>query len=129
PIWIGIFEANSIMIALNKIKVPRPLTHDLAVNLINKLEGQLELIIISGLKEGIYFAELNIRVKNELIKIDARPSDSIAIAVRLDVPIFVNETLIELMVNLEEFKSKIVDEHLKTILDNLREDDFGKYKM
>ncbi len=129
PIWIGIFEANSIMIALNKIKVPRPLTHDLAVNLINKLEGQLELIIISGLKEGIYFAELNIKVKDELIKIDARPSDSIAIAVRLDVPIFVNETLIELMVNLEEFKSKIVDEHLKTILDNLREDDFGKYKM
>ncbi len=129
PIWIGIFEANSIMIALNEIKVPRPLTHDLVVNLIEKLNGKLESIVISGLKEGIYFAELNIKVKDELIKIDARPSDSIAIASRCDIPIFVDDALVELMVNLEEFKSKIIDEHLKTILDNLRVDDFGKYKM
>ncbi|HDS09083.1 MAG TPA: bifunctional nuclease family protein [Firmicutes bacterium] len=129
PIWIGIFEANSIMIAINNIQITRPLTHDLMIDLISKLGGALESIYITSVKDGVYYAEIQLRREEEVIKIDARPSDSIALAVRKQVPIFISKELEMSMVGLDEFRSKIVDEHLKSILDNLKEDDFGKYKM
>lgn len=129
PIWIGVFEANSIMIAINNIKLPRPLTHDLIISMLTDLKAKIKQINITGLKEGVYFAEVILKKGKKELKIDSRPSDSIAIAIRAEAPIYIDPGLESSMIKLEEFRSRIIDEHLKTILDNLKEDDFGKYKM
>ena len=88
PIVIGLFEATSIDRRVRDQQTPRPLTHDLLINTIGKLGGELQDIFISELKGNTYFAKLRIRHEGELIEVDSRPSDAIAVAVTLDVPIY-----------------------------------------
>jgi uncharacterized protein len=95
PIVIGIFEATSIDRRVKGIQSPRPLTHDLLANVIDNLGGDLQDIFISELSEHTYFAKLRIRKEGELIEVDCRPSDAIALAVTAKVPIFVAEGVIE----------------------------------
>ncbi len=95
PIVIGIFEATSIDRRVKGIQSPRPLTHDLLANVIDNLGGDLQDIFISELSEHTYFAKLRIRKDGELIEVDCRPSDAIALAVTAKVPIFVAEGVIE----------------------------------
>jgi hypothetical protein len=96
PILIGIFEATSIDRRVKSVQTPRPLTHDLLVNIIEQLGGELQDVVISELKEHTYFALLRIRKDGELIEIDARPSDAIAVAVTADppLPIYVAEEVL-----------------------------------
>ena len=94
PIVIGIFEATSIDRRVRNIPTPRPLTHDLVANVIEQLGGELQDIVISELVEHTYFAKLRIRSDGELIEVDCRPSDAIALAVTAKVPIFVNEDVL-----------------------------------
>jgi bifunctional DNase/RNase len=97
PIVIGIFEATSIDRRVKGYQTPRPLTHDLIVSVVEQLAGELDSVVISDLREGTYFAELRVRNNGELIEIDARPSDAIAVAVTCDppLPIYVNEEVLE----------------------------------
>jgi bifunctional DNase/RNase len=97
PIVIGIFEATSIDRRVKGYQTPRPLTHDLIVSIVDQLDGELDSVVISDLRDGTYFAELRVRREGELIEIDARPSDAIAVAVTCDppLPIFVNEEVLE----------------------------------
>ncbi len=95
PIVIGIFEATSIDRRVKNMPSPRPLTHDLLAQIIEELGGEVQDVIISDLKEHTYFAKLRIRHQGELIEIDSRPSDAIAVAVTAKVPIYVNEDVIE----------------------------------
>src|SRR5437868_11281136 len=95
PIVIGIFEATSIDRRVKGIQSPRPLTHDLLANVIDNLGGDLQDIFISELSEHTYFAKLRIRKDGEIIEVDCRPSDAIALAVTAKVPIFVAEDVIE----------------------------------
>lgn len=97
PILIGIFEATSIDRRVKKIPRPRPLTHDLLVGVTETLGGELDSVLISELRDHTYFAQLRIRRDGELIEIDARPSDAIAIAVTCEptLPIFVNEQVLD----------------------------------
>ena len=95
PIVIGIFEATSIDRRVKGIQSPRPLTHDLLASVIDNLGGDLQDIFISELNEHTYFAKLRIRKDGELIEVDCRPSDAIALAVTAKVPIFVAEGVIE----------------------------------
>ena len=97
PIVIGIFEATSIDRRVKGYQTPRPLTHDLIVSIVEQLDGQLDSVVISDLRDGTYFAELRVRREGELVDIDARPSDAIAVAVTCDppLPIFVNEEVLE----------------------------------
>jgi hypothetical protein len=97
PIVIGIFEATSIDRRVKGCKTPRPLTHDLIVNVVEQLNGELDSVIISGLREGTYYAVLRVRRDGELVEIDSRPSDAIAVAVTCDppLPIYVNEEVLE----------------------------------
>jgi bifunctional DNase/RNase len=97
PIVIGIFEATSIDRRVKGYQTPRPLTHDLIVSIVEQLESELDSVVISDLREGTYFAELRMRRNGELVKIDARPSDAIAVAVTCDppLPIYVNEEVLE----------------------------------
>jgi uncharacterized protein len=91
PIFIGTPEARAIDRKLKDVPLPRPLTHDLLANLIEKMGGKLARIIINDLREDTYFSLLEIRRGEEIIEVDSRPSDAIALAVRTPVPIFVEE--------------------------------------
>src|SRR4051812_5185853 len=95
PIVIGIFEATSIDRRVKGIPNPRPLTHDLVANVISDLGGEIQDVYISDLKEHTYFAKLRVRQQGELIEIDCRPSDAIALAVTAKVPIYVAEEVLE----------------------------------
>jgi bifunctional DNase/RNase len=94
PIWIGQPEAESIVMEINGFRPPRPLTHDLCKRLITGMGGSLRRVQITKVQENTYFAELHINRGEEVIQVDARPSDSIAIALRLSAPIFAQETLL-----------------------------------
>jgi hypothetical protein len=94
PIVIGIFEATSIDRRVKGMAAPRPLTHDLVVAAVEQLGGEIQDIVISDLKEHTYFAKLRVRQEGELVEIDCRPSDAIALAVTAKVPIYVNEDVL-----------------------------------
>ncbi len=87
PIWIGPYEAEAITIALQEIEVSRPQTHDLLTNMVTLMGGRLIRVVISALKDDIFFGTLTVEKEGELIEVDSRPSDAIAIAVRAHVPI------------------------------------------
>jgi bifunctional DNase/RNase len=91
PIVIGIFEATSIQRRVREIENPRPLTHDLIVNAVEQLGGDIQDVVINDLVDGTYFAQLRVRKDGELIELDCRPSDAIAVAVTAKVAIWVNE--------------------------------------
>ena len=95
PIVIGEYEAQSIAMALEKITPPRPITHDLITNILGKLEISVESVIITEIKENTYYAIVRLVRNTEIIEIDSRPSDAIALAVRLGTSIFVNEAVMD----------------------------------
>jgi bifunctional DNase/RNase len=95
PIVIGMFEATSIDRRVRNQSTPRPLTHDLLASTIDLLGGDLQDIYINELREHTYFAKLRIRHEGELVEVDSRPSDAIALAVTVDVPIYVADEIIE----------------------------------
>ncbi len=94
PIVIGIYEATSIDRRVKGMPSPRPLTHDLIASVVDQMGGEIQDIIISELQEHTYFAKLRIRQEGELIEVDCRPSDAVAVAVTARVPIYVNEEVI-----------------------------------
>ena len=138
PIWIGQAEAESIVMQMHNIKRPRPLTHDLCKSLIIGLGGTLQKVHITRVEKNTYFAELHLARNGDVVQVDARPSDSIAIALRLSAPIFASEQLLT-DVQVEETESyepeKIQDaaelnaEQLKEYLERLRPEDFGKFNL
>lgn len=136
-LWIGALEAKSILAGLNKdkIKLPRPLTHDLTLEIMKEGGIYLEEIIINKLEKNTFFALLKLRDRNnqELV-IDSRPSDAIALAVREDVPIFVTEEVYEkasqslVLISGEKSDDSVPDgKHFKEFLDNISATDFAKF--
>ncbi len=97
PIWVGYFEGSSIALALEQAWTPRPMTHDLAVNLITRLQGHIERIIVTDLKDNTFYAVICIMSNGETVTIDSRPSDAIAIAVRMNSPIFISNKIADKM--------------------------------
>src|SRR6185295_14388916 len=95
PIWIGPCEAEAITVKLQEVPAPRPLTHDLLRNVIRELGGKVVHILINDLRQEVYYARIVIDVAGEQMEIDSRPSDAIALAVRVSVPIFVAETVMD----------------------------------
>ena len=130
PIWVGIFEANAIAVEIEKLSAPRPMTHDLTRNLIHNLNGELERVIITELKDDTFFAVLRLRQGGEPVLVDARPSDAIALALRFDCPIYVAEEVLKLA---RMTSSGPGDgqgsEHLRGWLEGLNDEDMGRYKM
>ena len=129
PIWIGIFEANAIAIEMEHIETPRPMTHDLVKSLLNHLSASVEKIVINDLRENTYYAEIYLMSGGKLVVVDSRPSDAIAIAVRVKAPIFVARNVVEKSKNYAIDKDKWSEEDLKKWLESLSPDDMGKYKM
>lgn len=95
PIWIGPFEAEAIRVELQGTEITRPLTHDLLKTVIRELGGEVEQIVVSDLRNDVFYARLMVRADGKQIEIDSRPSDAIALAVRLSTPIFVAESVLE----------------------------------
>ncbi len=129
PIWVGIFEANAIALQIENVTTPRPMTHDLLRNVIADLDGAVERIVVSDLKDNTFYALIHVRFQGELIAVDARPSDAIALALRVSAPIFVEETVVKNAKNLEFTPDKGDSERLTQWLENLDPEDLGKYKM
>ena len=130
PIWVGIFEANAIAIEIEKVSAPRPMTHDLVRNLMRHMNGQLEKIVITELRDDTFFAVLWIRQDGELITLDARPSDAIALALRADCPIFVSEQVMQsAKLNMSGPPEGPTAEELRGWLEGLNDEDLGRYKM
>jgi len=133
PIWIGAMEAMSISMALNKVAVPRPMTHDLILNILEKLATGLEAVEIVSIHEGTYYAELVLRSGETERRVDCRPSDSIALALRAEVPIRVARDVIALNKSLQKgvFQEVVTGEDSEKwteILSKYSLDDI-KYKM
>jgi len=139
PIWIGQPEAESIVMQMHNIKRVRPLTHDLCRSLILGLGGTLRRVQITRVEKNTYYAELHIARGTDVVQVDARPSDSIAIALRLSAPIFAAEDLLS-DVQIEETtesvesdavrdESELSAEQLKEYLERLRPEDFGKFNL
>ena len=128
PIWIGMFEAASIAMELQDFKPPRPMTHDLLTSTIQQLSGKVKKIIITEIVENTFYATIEIENKNnEIIEIDSRPSDAIAVAVRVKSPIYVTENVMAKakMVNAEKDEEETKD--FKNFIDNINPNDFQQY--
>jgi len=133
PIWIGLLEASSIATTLENINTPRPMTHDLVKNILDNLGAKVVRVEINDLKDNTYYALIHLVMDDKRLVIDSRPSDAIAIALRTNAPIFVEESVIKqsAKVDLSTKGDKVVTEagDWEDILENLSPDDFGKYKM
>ncbi len=138
PIWIGQPEAESIVMQMNQVKRERPITHDLCKSLIIGLGGTLRRVSITRVQKSTYYAEMQIDGPKGAVAVDARPSDSIAIALRLDAPIFVPSLLLNALDDdvegdddnersLDASDSELTAEQLKSYLEQLRPEDFGKF--
>lgn len=142
PIWIGHAEAESIVMHMHNIKRPRPITHDLCRNLILGMGAVLRRIEITRVENNTYYGEIQLERDGRITRIDSRPSDAIAIALRLDAPMFASEALLVLPDDDEEEDpktsfatptptdtSEMSAEQLKEYLEHLRPEDFGKFNL
>ena len=133
PIWVGIFEANAIALQIENISTPRPMTHDLLRNVIHDLQAEVKKIVVCDLQENTFYALIYLALKGngggDLVAIDARPSDAIALALRARAPIFVEERVIDHARNSDLAPEKGDTERLQKWLESLDPDDMGKYKM
>lgn len=118
PIWVGMFEAQAILFKLQNLFFPRPLTHDLLKNVIESLSGKVEYVIITKIQDNTYYAEIHIIKNNTKVVVDSRPSDAIALAVRLDAPIYVAE---DVMMNAGVEKEEFIKEQKEKLLKQLLE--------
>ena len=142
PIWIGQPEAESIIMQMQNVKRTRPLTHDLCKTMINAMGATLRRVQITRVENNTYFGELHLQRDGKVVNVDSRPSDAIAIALRLDAPIFAAESLLMTPDDDEEQgteslsppatggeTSELSAEQLKEYLEHLRPEDFGKFKL
>jgi uncharacterized protein len=130
PIWVGVFEANAIALQIENVQTPRPMTHDLLKNIIDDLSAQVERIVVTELKENTFYALIHLRTNGHSIEVDARPSDAIALALRTHSPIFVEEAVILNARSVESSREASMDvTRLQKWLENLSDDELGKYKM
>ncbi len=129
PIWVGIFEANAIALRIEDIDTPRPMTHDLLRNLLESLSAKVMKIVVTELRDNTYFAQIHLQVDGSSRAIDARPSDAIALALRTEAPIYVEQQVLDQSRALDEDGEPSDSERLRKWFENLDPDDFSKYEM
>jgi bifunctional DNase/RNase len=133
PIWIGIPEANAIALELEKVPPPRPMTHDLMKNILETIDARIVKVVVTDLKENTFFAVLHLQVGTAEYTVDSRPSDAIALALRVAAPIYVDEDVLPKARSAEagregEAAVKADDpEQLREWLQNIKPEDFEKY--
>jgi len=128
PIWVGVHEANAIALEIERVVTPRPMTHDLLKNVLVGLQAHVHKVVVTGIKDDTFYALIWVDRDGSLISIDSRPSDALALALRIDCPIFVEDIV------LKSSKANAPAEDAaggqeKPWLENLNDEDFGRYKM
>jgi len=129
PIWVGVFEANAIALQIENVVTPRPMTHDLLKNVITDLNGTVERIVVSDLRDNTFYAMIHLVVNGSPVAVDSRPSDAIALALRTKAPIFVEERVIDHAKSIDFAPEKSDTERLQRWLESLDPEELGKYKM
>jgi hypothetical protein len=132
PIWVGIFEANAIALQIEKVDTPRPMTHDLIKGLLTHLSVKVTKIVVTELKDNTFYALIFLNAGGKTITVDSRPSDAIALALRMDSPIFVTDEVLSKSANTSTTalsSDRSSPEDIRKWLENLNPEDLGKYKM
>ena len=129
PIWVGVYEANAIALEIEKVATPRPMTHDLIKNLLLGLNTTVQKVVVNDLREETYYALIWLEQDGQTISIDSRPSDALAVALRLDCPIYVEESVLKSSKLAHTTSEKAADDELRRWLENLGDEDMGRYKM
>jgi bifunctional DNase/RNase len=129
PIWVGIYEANAIALEIEKVSTPRPMTHDLIKTLLLGLGTGIRKVVVSELKDDTFYAVIWLDRDGELISVDSRPSDALALALRLDCPIYVDESVLKSSKRSNAAADKVSDEEQRRWLESLDDEDLGRYKM
>ncbi|MCC7236489.1 MAG: bifunctional nuclease family protein [Bryobacterales bacterium] len=129
PIWVGVYEANAIALEIEKVVTPRPMTHDLIKTLLTGLHTGVRKIVVNELKEDTFYAVIWLERDGKLISVDSRPSDALAIALRLDCPIYVDDSVLQNSKMASTIADRVNNEELRRWLENLNDEDLGRYKM
>jgi bifunctional DNase/RNase len=129
PIWVGVYEANAIALEIEKVQTPRPMTHDLLKNVLLGLEVRVQKIVVNDLKDDTFYALIWVEREGQMMTIDSRPSDALALALRMDCPIFVDEAVLKNSKISDAFAERSSSEQLRNYLDGLSDEDLGRYKM
>ena len=129
PIWVGVYEANAIALEIEKVTTPRPMTHDLIKSLLMGLNTGVQKVVVNELKEDTFYALIWLERDGEIISVDSRPSDALAVALRLDCPIYVEEAVLKSSKMSSSVSEKVNNEELRRWLENLNDEDLGRYKM
>ncbi len=129
PIWVGVYEANAIALEIEKVSTPRPMTHDLIKNLLLGLNTAVHKVVVNDLREDTFYALIWLEQDGQTISVDSRPSDALALALRLDCPIYVEEKVLKSSKVASLAAEKVSNEELRKWLENLNDEDMGRYKM
>src|SRR5256886_14593596 len=129
PIWVGIYEANAIALEIEKVTTPRPMTHDLIKNVLTGLDTQVHKVVVTELREDTFYAVIWLEREGRIISVDSRPSDALALALRVDCPIFVEDEVLKTQKKLSGGTDPATNEELRKWLEGLNDEDLGRYKM
>lgn len=129
PIWVGIYEANAIALEIEKVVTPRPMTHDLIKNVLTGLDARVHKVVVNELRDDTFFAIIWLERDGSIISVDSRPSDALALALRVDCPIFVDEDVLKSSKQASAVADRVSSEELRKWLEGLNDEDLGRYKM
>lgn len=129
PIWVGLYEANAIALEIEKVNTPRPMTHDLIKNVLLGLDTIVHKVVVSELKDDTFYAVIWMEQAGRVVSVDSRPSDALALALRMDCPIFVDEEVLASSKVTSAISDKSTAEEMRKWLEGLGDDDLGRYKM
>ena len=129
PIWVGVYEANAIALEIEKVTTPRPMTHDLLKNVLTGFGAVVSKVVVTELKDDTFYAVIWAERDGQVISLDSRPSDALALALRVDCPIFVDDEVLRISNKASAAAERISSEDLKKWLEGLNEEDTGGYKM
>ena len=129
PIWVGVFEAQAIQIEIEKVSMPRPMTHDLIKNVLSGLDAHVHKVVVTELKDDTFYAVIWMERDGHIISVDSRPSDALALALRVDCPIFVDEEVLKTSKKAQAANNSETNDDLRKWLEGLGDEDLGNYKM
>src|SRR6202451_4804357 len=129
PIWVGVYEANAIALEIEKVNTPRPMTHDLIKNVLTGLDALVHKVVVTELKDDTFYAGIWLEREGHVVSVDFRPSDALALALRVDCPIFVEDEVLKSSEQATNAVPAVSNEELRKWLEDLGDDDLGKYKM
>jgi bifunctional DNase/RNase len=129
PIWVGVYEANAIALEIEKVTTPRPMTHDLLKNVLTGFGASVNKVVVTELKEDTFYAVIWAERDGQIISLDSRPSDALALALRVDCPIFVDDEVLRVSKVASAASERLTSDDLKKWLEGLSDEETGGYKM